>query len=52
MFTKSDIRTGVLPQMLKEILQTRVMVKNAMKSAKNDKVTLRNCLIKSNFTES
>ncbi|RWS22938.1 DNA polymerase zeta catalytic subunit-like protein, partial [Leptotrombidium deliense] len=34
-FLKPEVRRGVLPQMLTEILETRVMVKNAMKA--NDK---------------
>jgi DNA polymerase zeta len=38
MFTTSDFREGVLPDLLNEILQTRIMVKNAMKKVKNNKV--------------
>lgn len=35
-FVKSSIREGVLPRMLKEILDTRLMVKQSMKLYKND----------------
>lgn len=38
MFVNSSCRVGVLPRMLSEILQTRIMVKKAMKAAKDDKV--------------
>ncbi|KAI9336764.1 hypothetical protein BDR26DRAFT_864543 [Obelidium mucronatum] len=40
-FVKSHIREGALGRMLKEILDTRVMVKTAMKSYKNDTALLR-----------
>ncbi|CAM1296166.1 REV3L (predicted) [Pycnogonum litorale] len=36
-FVKDDIRRGILPQMLSEILSTRIMVKKAMKDYKDDK---------------
>jgi DNA polymerase elongation subunit (family B) len=35
---KADVRKGLLGRMLSELLDTRVMVKQAMKAAKNDKV--------------
>lgn len=37
-FVKSVVRKGLLGRMLTELLDTRVMVKQAMKSAKDDKV--------------
>lgn len=37
-FVKPDVRKGLLGRMLTELLDTRVMVKHAMKDAKNDKV--------------
>ncbi|XP_022248567.1 DNA polymerase zeta catalytic subunit-like isoform X1 [Limulus polyphemus] len=40
-FVKSSVRQGVLPQMLNDILNTRIMVKNAMKDYKNNKGLLR-----------
>lgn len=39
MFVDSSVRRGILPQLLKEILETRVMVKKAMKSVVNDDAT-------------
>ena len=33
MFVPPGVRKGVLPRMLAEILETRIMVKNAMKRA-------------------
>jgi DNA polymerase elongation subunit (family B) len=36
-FVKSTVRRGVLPRMLDEILQTRIMVKQSMKECKDDK---------------
>jgi hypothetical protein len=38
MYTKPHVRQGLLGRMLRELLQTRVMVKQAMKGVKNDKV--------------
>jgi DNA polymerase elongation subunit (family B) len=38
MYTKAHVRQGLLGRMLREILQTRVMVKQAMKGVKDDKV--------------
>jgi DNA polymerase zeta len=38
---KEHIRRGVLPQMLREILDTRLMVKKSMKLHKNDKTLQR-----------
>lgn len=35
---KADVRRGVLPSMLQEILDTRLMVKKAMKENKQDKM--------------
>lgn len=40
-FVKSGIREGVLPRMLQEILDTRLMVKQSMKLHKNDKLLQR-----------
>lgn len=37
-FVKSEVRRGIMPQMLEEILDTRVMVKQSAKLYKNDKV--------------
>ena len=37
-FVKPVVRKGLLGRMLTELLDTRVMVKQAMKAAKNDKV--------------
>lgn len=37
MFVKPEVRSGVLGRMLRELLDTRIMVKQAMKSAKGDK---------------
>uniref|UniRef100_I3JZM4 DNA polymerase zeta catalytic subunit n=1 Tax=Oreochromis niloticus TaxID=8128 RepID=I3JZM4_ORENI len=36
-FVKSSVRKGVLPMMLEEILNTRIMVKQSMKTYKQDK---------------
>ncbi|KAF9270228.1 hypothetical protein L218DRAFT_849988 [Marasmius fiardii PR-910] len=38
-FVKSRVRKGLLPRMLTELLDTRVMVKTAMKGAKSDRVS-------------
>ena len=38
MYVKETVRKGLLARMLTELLDTRVMVKQAMKGAKNDKV--------------
>ena len=35
-FLKSTVRQGILPRMLQDILQTRIMVKQSMKKHKND----------------
>lgn len=40
-FVKPSLRRGVLPQMLKEILDTRLMVKKSMKMHKDDKTLQR-----------
>lgn len=40
-FVKEAVRAGVLPRMLREILNTRIMVKKAMKKTKNDEVMTR-----------
>ncbi|EGN99381.1 hypothetical protein SERLA73DRAFT_90742 [Serpula lacrymans var. lacrymans S7.3] len=37
MYVKSDVRKGLLGRMLTELLETRVMVKQAMKSARGNK---------------
>lgn len=39
-FVKAGVKRGVLPRMLEEILNTRIMVKGAMKKAKDDKVAV------------
>ncbi len=44
MYVKPEYRRGILPSMLEEILETRIMVKKAMKAAKNNKVINR-CLM-------
>ncbi|XP_078505271.1 DNA polymerase zeta catalytic subunit isoform X2 [Lissotriton helveticus] len=36
-FVKASVRKGVLPRMLEDILKTRIMVKQSMKSYKHDK---------------
>ena len=38
MYVKQEVRKGLLGRMLKELLDTRVMVKQAMKGARDDKV--------------
>lgn len=38
-FVKDHVRQGIMPRMLEEILNTRVMVKQSMKLHKDDKVT-------------
>ncbi|XP_046848507.1 DNA polymerase zeta catalytic subunit-like isoform X2 [Xenia sp. Carnegie-2017] len=40
-FVKSNIRRGILPRMLEEIVDTRIMVKKAMKDFKDDKTLLQ-----------
>ncbi|XP_046848487.1 DNA polymerase zeta catalytic subunit-like isoform X2 [Xenia sp. Carnegie-2017] len=40
-FVKSNIRREILPRMLEEILDTRIMVKKAMKDCKDDKTLLQ-----------
>ncbi|CAL9691750.1 unnamed protein product [Knipowitschia caucasica] len=40
-FVKSSVRKGILPSMLEEILNTRIMVKQSMKTYKNDKALSR-----------
>ncbi|XP_069017932.1 DNA polymerase zeta catalytic subunit isoform X2 [Embiotoca jacksoni] len=40
-FVKSSVRKGVLPGMLEEILNTRIMVKRSMKTYKQDKALMR-----------
>lgn len=37
-FVTADVKRGILPRMLEEILNTRIMVKGAMKKAKEDKI--------------
>lgn len=38
MYVKSEVRKGLIGRMLNEILDTRVMVKQAMKGCRDDKV--------------
>lgn len=40
MYVKETVRKGLLARMLTELLDTRVMVKQAMKGAKDDKVSV------------
>ncbi|XP_054474015.1 DNA polymerase zeta catalytic subunit isoform X1 [Anoplopoma fimbria] len=40
-FVKSSVRKGVLPSMLEEILNTRIMVKQSMKAYKQDKTLMK-----------
>uniref|UniRef100_A0A8C5I5W8 DNA polymerase zeta catalytic subunit n=1 Tax=Gouania willdenowi TaxID=441366 RepID=A0A8C5I5W8_GOUWI len=40
-FVKSSVRKGVLPSMLEEILNTRIMVKQSMKTYKQDKALMK-----------
>lgn len=40
-FIKSSVRKGVLPSMLEEILNTRIMVKQSMKTYKQDKALMK-----------
>ncbi|XP_029903584.1 DNA polymerase zeta catalytic subunit isoform X2 [Myripristis murdjan] len=40
-FVKPTVRKGVLPNMLEEILNTRIMVKQSMKTHKQDKALMR-----------
>lgn len=39
MYVKPEVRKGLLSRMLTELLETRVMVKQAMKGVKDDKVS-------------
>jgi DNA polymerase elongation subunit (family B) len=39
MYVKPEVRKGLLGRMLTELLETRVMVKQAMKSVKEDKAS-------------
>ena len=41
MYVHSKVRTGILPRLLQEILNTRVMVKKAMSKAKNNTSLLK-----------
>lgn len=43
-FVKPEIRMGILPRMLSEILNTRLMIKNSMKLYKNDNNTSQRIL--------
>lgn len=40
-FVKPEVREGTLPRLVKEILDTRIMVKNSMKLHKNNKLLQR-----------
>ncbi|XP_034088737.1 DNA polymerase zeta catalytic subunit [Gymnodraco acuticeps] len=40
-FIKSSVRRGILPSMLEEILNTRIMVKQSMKTYKQDKALMK-----------
>ena len=41
-FVKDHVRRGIMPRMLEEILNTRVMVKESMKLHKDNKVCVYN----------
>lgn len=41
MFVKPDVRKGVLPRLVQEVLDTRVMVKKTMKQNKGNKALER-----------
>lgn len=43
MYVKPEVRKGLLGRMLVELLETRVMVKQAMKGVKEDKVSFVEC---------
>ncbi|KAL2730715.1 DNA polymerase zeta catalytic subunit isoform X5 [Vespula squamosa] len=43
-FVKSEVRKGILPRMLEEILNTRIMVKNSMKLYSSDNHNLQRIL--------
>lgn len=43
-FVKSEVRKGILPRMLEEILNTRIMVKNSMKLHSSDNNNLQRIL--------
>jgi DNA polymerase zeta len=43
MYVRPEVRKGLLGRMLTELLDTRVMVKQAMKRAHGDKVSVRPC---------
>jgi len=43
MYVKQDVRKGLLGRMLTELLETRVMVKQAMKGVREDKASMRRC---------
>ena len=45
MYVKETVRKGLLARMLIELLDTRVMVKQAMKSAKDDKVSFHSVMV-------
>jgi DNA polymerase zeta len=50
-FVKPAVRKSLLAKMLGEILDTRVMVKQAMKGAKGDKVGLYAIGVRTAFAE-
>eukprot|EP00002_Diphylleia_rotans_P013155 TRINITY_DN2562_c0_g1_i23.p1 TRINITY_DN2562_c0_g1~~TRINITY_DN2562_c0_g1_i23.p1 ORF type:complete len:1638 (+),score=290.27 TRINITY_DN2562_c0_g1_i23:62-4975(+) len=41
LYADASVRCGILPRLLKEILDTRIMVKRAMKTVKDDKLLYR-----------
>ena len=45
-FVKDHVRQGIMPRMLEEILNTRVMVKHSMNLHKDDKVIFDNVFVK------
>lgn len=45
MYVKPQVRKGLLGRMLTELLETRVMVKQAMKGVGNDKVCFLRCMM-------
>jgi DNA polymerase zeta len=45
MYVKPSVRKGLLARMLTELLETRVMVKQAMKGVKEDKASAAQVLM-------
>lgn len=45
MYVKPTVRKGLLGRMLVELLETRIMVKQAMKSVSHDKVSVKDLFL-------